>query len=186
MPKQSGSKLAQYVFFTTDTVATRLEALEFKDLVLFSERGMPEEEWELVRRWKLTANSNSNGAARRYGGGGGVATSVNSAPRPSSSSPPSIPLSRASDAAYTWTGPAVYAATVGGKYQGTKMRSEGAAAGGGGGVLVNAGEVKKHPKLCKDASKKLCGKVGYSKGAKIEIDKREHALGNYGLCVLRA
>mmetsp|Transcript_54175 Transcript_54175/g.69618 ORF Transcript_54175/g.69618 Transcript_54175/m.69618 type:complete len:1738 (+) Transcript_54175:104-5317(+) len=52
-----GEQLAQYVFFTTDTISTRVEAKQFDDMVLISEHGIPMEEWELVEDFEARRTS---------------------------------------------------------------------------------------------------------------------------------
>ena len=56
----------RYLFFTTDTVATRAEAKRHGDVVIFSAHGMPAEEWALVQDYnaRQSAPRTSSTASR--------------------------------------------------------------------------------------------------------------------------
>ena len=122
----------EYLFFTTDTVATRKEAKSHGDLVLFSPKGMPREEWELVTEWRRATSSSSSSSSTSR-------DRTPTAPRASSRGA-SIYAARAAPLSGG-------ASSTLGQHQSGLARSK------------SAEGAKKHPKLCKEDLKKWCGKV---------------------------
>lgn len=146
---------AEYVFFSTDTVATRAEALAHGDLVLFSEHGMPQEEWALVQKWRSTVGSSgssgssvgrqssfSRGARGTHTSGGGAGPDDEAARGAGSSRP--VPRR------------GVGTSERRGRYGRGSTSTSGGSSPSSAEAAPGGSDVKRHPKLCREDQERVC------------------------------